>query len=676
MYHPAILEATRAGLEPFRVPPPQTLSQWAEQHFYLSAESSYQEQSWVAYPFQRELMDVISNDEVEEIVLQKAARMGFTKVLVAALAYFAAHKRRNQCIWQPTDEDRDDFVKDEIDPMLRDVQAMQRVFPQRAARSKDNTLRQKRFLGSTLHMRGGNAAKNYRRISVDNAFIDEADALPRDIGKSKKDREGSPRLLAKKRTEGATFPKLVIGSSPKVRGQSLVEEARLACAMQVEYFIRCPHCQEEHTLSYAKDAPFGLKWTFGTDQADVRHVCPCCGAAITQAEYLEHWEGRWLDRRTGHWIAPGGVFRNAAGDVIDAPASVGFLIWTAYSPQATWAGIAKELEEGWGEHERGRSEALKTVTNTTLGQTWAEVTEGVEPDQLERRSQAGSYALGTVPRGALVLVTGVDYQDDRWEFVTWGLGRGEQMWLIDYAVRAGDPSLEAEWETHLDEYRARRFPREGGGSVPISAMAIDTQGHQTHQAYNYCRLRSYSRVYAVRGSPADGKPIRSSPTAQDVNWRGRVLRNGVMLYHVGTDTAKDLLHARLRIQRPGPGYVNLPTGVPTVFFEHLAAERRILQRTATGERYRWTKVALRNEALDCTVYALFAADAVGIPTHEEFMWQQLERQAEAEAKRAIAAAAAAPSGARTQAALLRPTPAPRPALRRSPYASEEWSSRL
>jgi len=40
--------------------------------------------------------------------------------------------------------------------------------------------------------------------------------------------------------------------------------------------------------------------------------------------------------------------------------------------------------------------------------------------------------------------------------------------------------------------------------MKIEAMAIDTGGHFTHQAYNYCRLRERMRVFAVRGdrSPA------------------------------------------------------------------------------------------------------------------------------------------------------------------------------
>ena len=195
------------GLSAFGVPAPMSLAEWAARHFYLSAESSYVEQQWRAWPFQRAIMACISNDDIQEIDWPKAARVGNTKIMLAAIGYFAEHKRRNQAIWQPTDDDRDEFVKTELDPMLRDVAAMQRVFPAYLARHKDNTLQQKKFLGSMLHLRGGKAAKNYRRISVDVAYIDEADAFDNDIEK-----EGDPVSLAAKRIEGATFPKLVIGS--------------------------------------------------------------------------------------------------------------------------------------------------------------------------------------------------------------------------------------------------------------------------------------------------------------------------------------------------------------------------------------------------------------------------------------------------------------------------------
>jgi hypothetical protein len=69
-------------------------------------------------------MSCISNDDIYEVDWQKSARTGYTKIVLAAQGYFAEHKRRNQAVWQPTDDDATAYVKTELDPMLRDVVAM------------------------------------------------------------------------------------------------------------------------------------------------------------------------------------------------------------------------------------------------------------------------------------------------------------------------------------------------------------------------------------------------------------------------------------------------------------------------------------------------------------------------------------------------------------------------
>ena len=46
--------ALKAGLQSLAAVSPIRLSEWAEQNFYLSAESSYVEQRWTAYPYQRD----------------------------------------------------------------------------------------------------------------------------------------------------------------------------------------------------------------------------------------------------------------------------------------------------------------------------------------------------------------------------------------------------------------------------------------------------------------------------------------------------------------------------------------------------------------------------------------------------------------------------------------------
>ena len=158
----AILVAILAGLYPLRAVPPQPLSVWAAENFFLSPESSHTRGQWQAYPFQVGWMDAFSHDDIAEVSVRKAKRVGYTKTLDAFIAYNAAHRHRKQALWQPTDDDRDSFVKSEIDPMLRDVDALKAVL----RTGKEDTLKLKTFLGSVLHILGGKAARAYRRITV------------------------------------------------------------------------------------------------------------------------------------------------------------------------------------------------------------------------------------------------------------------------------------------------------------------------------------------------------------------------------------------------------------------------------------------------------------------------------------------------------------------------------
>lgn len=612
-----IQKAISRGLKSLEAPEPMRLSEWAAKHFYLSAESSYVEGAWVAYPFQPAIMDAFSNDDIEVVVVKKSARVGYTKMLVAAIAYFAHHKRRNQAVWQPTDDDADEFVKVELDTMLRDVKVMQDVFPRGRGKDKRDTLSSKVFLGSRLYIKGGKAARSYRRISVDVAILDELDGFDQDIEK-----EGSPDKLAGKRTEGAVFPKHIMGSTPKLKGFSRTESREETCDLRFRFQVPCPSCGERHPIEWGgKGKAHGLKWV-NRDPATVGHVCPHCGVLYGQADYLRVWHlGRWV-AEDGTLIDQDSRFRNADGDLVPAPRAIAFHVWTAYSPQATWEQIVRDYLAAVDKARAGDTSELKTFVNTTLGETWQEEVEKTEADTLKQRAE--KYALRTVPRGGLVLTCGVDVQSNRFECVVWAHGRGEEMWLVDYHIIDANPADEREWDEKLDPYLQLVFRHAGGQCLPIEATAIDTGGHFTHQAYNFCRQRARRKVYAVKGDSRQGQPVKGRSSLQDVNHRGKVIQRGVKLWMVGTDTAKDLIHGRLQVSQHGPGFVHFAAGVSDEFYEQITAEVRVLQKTKVGEQYRWVKRRQRNEVLDCTVYAMFAAHSLDLHRYTDKMWAKLE----------------------------------------------------
>jgi len=625
----AIHRAVREGLKPLKVEAPLTLSEWAAKHFYLSAESSQQQKKWEAYPFQPGIMDAMSDDRIEEVDVYKSARVGYTKMLLADIAYDAHHKRRNQALWQPTDGDSDDFCKTELEPMLRDVGVMRKVFPAFLAKSKDNTLQHKRFLGSILHLRGGKAAKNYRRITVASAKVDEIDGFDQTI-----ERSSDPHTLTKKRLEGATFPKHILGSTPRIGGMSHIQARTLAAQARMRFHIACPHCDAEHPLTFdlknlAAGRPAAHGMMFDSANPDsVTHQCPHCHGHIDQADYLRQWtRGVWVSE-CGLWrFGLDRTWRDDRGQVTKPPRHVAFKIWTAYSPQATWASIITAFLEAMVKRRAGDKGPLQGFVNETLGEVWEDDdAEKTEVHLLKQRAE--NYLLRTVPMGGLVLVAGVDVQANRFEVVVWAIGRGEEMWVVDYAVIPADPADPQEWESKLDPYLLTTFQHACGTVMHIEAAAIDMMGHFTHQGYNFCRTRETRRVckvFAARGDPEPGTPVGGRSTLQDVNYKGKKIKRGVKLWYVGADTAKDLLHGRLQLERSGAGFVHFSVHLSDVFYQQLTAESRVPVRTKRGMETRWVNVNhARNEVLDCTVYAMFCVHRLALHVYTEKMWARLE----------------------------------------------------
>jgi terminase, large subunit len=608
------------GLGAFGVPEPMSLAEWAEKHFYLSAESSYVEQAWTPWWFQRAIMACISNDDIREINWRKSARVGYTKIILAAMGYFAEHKRRNQVLWQPTDEDRDEFVKTELDPMLRDVAIMESVFPAYLKRDKDNTLQQKKFLGSMLHLKGGKAAKNYRRISADTGYLDEFDAFDSNIEK-----EGDPGMLAGKRIEGATFPKLVIGTTPKLKGFSNIEKREKEADIVLRPHIPCPDCGQYIPLTWGgKEEDRGFKWV-DDDPDTVRHLCSHCGSLFTQAQYLTI-----AAAGVGRYQSEEGIQLNSEGDFFDvdgkplrAPAHVAFLTWSAYSPNVSWPGLVREFLAAVRESGEGKKEKLQAFWNTTLGEYWAEAFE--KSDDNELRQRAEPFPLERVPLGALLLLAGIDTQPNRLECVVWGFGRGCEMWTVAYRVFFGNPDEDEVWRDLEEFLLETEFTHASGQRLRIAGAAIDTRGHNTHAVYNFCAKHSRKKIFAIAGRSGREKHIRDGASKVDIDWKGRVRKSGLTLWWVGTNLAKDLIHGRLQILRPGPGYMHFSADLSDEFFRMFAGEARTTRRTSRGsEESVWTAVRKRVEPWDCTVYAVWLETYFELSKKPARFWDDLE----------------------------------------------------
>lgn len=156
-----------------------------------------------------------------------------------------------------------------------------------------------------------------------------------------------------------------------------------------------------------------------------------------------------------------------------------------------------------------------------------------------------------VPMGCTLLLASCDTQGNRVEVGVWGFGRGQEMWTIDHQIFHGNPAEDEVWAGVAEYLFERRFQHEGGQQMSIYASAIDSGGHHSNAVYDFARRNKARRVFAVRGRPFGEKAIKDGAGQVDIDWRGKRLRKGVILWHVGTNLAKDLLHSRLAIESPG-----------------------------------------------------------------------------------------------------------------------------
>jgi phage terminase large subunit GpA-like protein len=294
-----------------------------------------------------------------------------------------------------------------------------------------------------------------------------------------------------------------------------------------------------------------------------------------------------------------------------------FSLNSLYSPLGwvSWEKIVREFLEA---KHAPANKKLQVWVNTRMGLTFEAA--GERPEWITLKNRSEPYQILTVPQGGLFLTAGVDIQDDRFAIEILAWGRGEECWIIYWGELYADTSNPRAW-TELNDFLSRDFNHFSGISLKIHCTAIDS-GYRTNEVYDYVRQHSPG-VIAVKGSSTAAQPVIGHPSFQDIDYHGTVIKRGVQLWPVGTDTAKSTIYARLKITEPGPRYIHFPLGLDDSYYRQLTAEKYVERYDKNGKPKRdWILPSgKRNEALDVTVYALAAAVRSGL---ERMNWTKLE----------------------------------------------------
>lgn len=561
-------------LDGLALPPDYTISQWADLHVMLSQESSAEPGRWRTdrAPYQRAMMDSITDPDVKTVVLHTSAQIGKTSVLLNGIGYHIHHSPAPMMMIQPTLDMAAAFSKDKLGPMLRDTPALaERISPEKS-RSASNNMYYKAFPGGTLTIAGANSPTSLRMRSIKIIWADEIDAYPPSAGN-----EGDPLMLAHKRTVTFYDSKLVCSSTPTVKGISRVEKMFLDSDMRY-FYIPCPDCGEFQRLVWEQ-----VVWDKG-DPTSAGYCCPHCGTV---------WNDHDIKRqnRYGEWRATA-PFNGVAG----------FHIWQAYSPWSSLEQIVSEYEKA----EKQPNE-LQVWWNTTLGEVWdGDETAGVTADELYNRREP--YPDNIVPERAVVLTAGVDVQGDRIEVLVKAYGANNESWCLAHLKLYGDPATNTPWQ-ELEEVLSVQLAHPAGRLLSIEAAAIDS-GFLTQKVYDFSarNFRLGRRWFAIKGVHGEGRTAWEQSKIR--------LKNGIKLYLVGVDTMKQAIYNRLGNREPGADYIHFPEREPfnRDWFDQLTVERiRTVYDTKGFPKREWYKPeGQRNEAIDINVYADAAHQSLNI----------------------------------------------------------------
>lgn len=607
-------------------PPPKiSAAQWAVKYRVLSNEESALKGqfSWDVSPALRGIAEVATATMTRKVVVQKSAQVGYTAGIVCNVIGYHIHYRPSVIVAAfPRTMAAKDFASEKLDPMIRACSVLRRRINLKS-RADGNSLLRKRYAGGLAKLVGTNSPSDVKSTSARIVIVEEPDDAATDVRG-----QGNSIKLLEERVKTYGDHLILIGGTPTAKDASAVE-AEMRKTDKRYFHVPCHSCGETHvpawenvTIPEDPDAP--PREIYGHAQHEkAYYTCPHCATVWTDDERIANL--RRAERDGGGWVptaesATPGFYLNELLSTFD---------------ESRVPVLARKYLEAKDKLDRGDPNDMIAFHNSTLGLTWEYRGELPEEDELRKRAE--KYAEWSCPVGGMVATMEVDVQHDRLAVTVWVFGRGEEMWLAFWGELYGQTvvSHAGAW-VELEQLMQRRVRHALGVGLSIAAVAIDSSDGQTSDAvYSFVRKHHQNdrQVLAVKGAAdAVGKvEIWSPPKAVDPNARStKAARAGVKVHTVGTAKAKDLIlgwsetAGRVRLEGNGPGRMHWYEGVRDDFYEQVLSEIKIPGRLNKARREWKKRTDRRNEALDCTVYAVYVYRALRLHLRKPWQWDAAE----------------------------------------------------
>lgn len=541
-------------------PPEQVpLSAWIERYIVLPGDVSAMPGRVRLTGYQKAVADALTDPDLERVVLQKSARLGFSTLLTSFVLYVAKEDPAPVILMLPREADCRDVVVSDLLPVA-EASGLDGLLSE----DEHTTMLSRRFPGGSLKVIPARSPRALRRHTAKILLVDECDGM-------EVTPEGSPLLLAEKRTLSFPDRKIIIGSTPVDQDTSHVARAFEASDQRV-FEIECPHCRDWFELQWEH-----IHWPPGEPEKAVAH-CQGCGCEIPE--------------RLKNGLVERGRFRALRPEV---KGCAGFRVSALVSPlaNAAWGKLAAEYEA-----VKNDPAMLRTFWNTVLGRPWQ--SEGEAADEAALQARAEAFSLDALPEAVLYLTCGVDVQRDRLEASILGHGRDGTAYVLAHHVLWGMTDRSEVWG-ELDTILKTRWPHPLGGTLGLDAVGIDAgDGATMDLVCRFAAARVGRRVLAVKGVAGFSRQLLVKSKAKVP---------GGTLWLAGVDALKTQVFDRL--QRGTS--IRFSNTLEAVFYEQLASERRVVRMVGGQPKARFERIpGRRAEALDTVVYALAARSVLAM----------------------------------------------------------------
>ena len=587
------------------IPPKSSISEYAEEKRILPSNTPFPG-LWKnrRTPYAIEIMENLGPfSPIQETVVMKGAQLGLTAAAENIMAFYMDELPAEILYISATETLLEKWATKRLEPLIDSCGFRNKIYAQtmntKSRRSGDKIL-SKEYVGGNLDMASAQSASSLRSDSKRILIFDEVDGSPVQL----KTGEGNWIDVARARASAwGARKKIMIFSTPTTFEASQINVA-YEHGDQRKYQVPCPHCEHYQELRFGNaKTEYGIKVeTVAGGAFRAYYRCGKCKKAIYNYHKVKMLSrGRWVSMAT----SSSKTIRSYHISSLYSP--VGMLSWSELWNKFL---IAQKTPDG-----------MRSFVNLYLGLPFKEM--GSRPKLDKVIELRGGRRAGTVADGVLFLTAGIDVQQGsakdpnnppRLEMEVLGIGPGYRTYSVQYYRFVGDvsdPHAGAWLElTKFVDKGGLNFKRREGKDFSVKIIFIDSgDGTLTDVIYEF--TAPWTGTFPTKGFSS--LKLRKNEKGDEITkdnfrrYRAKKINEDTTLYEMSTNYYKTHIYRNLKISRreidpQKPGFCDFPLDYGEKYFRMLTAE----EKRRDGSFY--CPSGRRNEALDCRVMALCAAD--------------------------------------------------------------------